>query len=104
MTKKKTDVYMSVSVLLVGFLIGATLFHTSSTHALPEENNYTSNLDSFNRSIWAWDTIEVVSTESTTYSQDPGTPNLFLNRHFGAASSAEGGFRFFHQPSLREKS
>lgn len=45
-----------------------------------------------------------VTSSFTAYSQSPGTPSLFLRRHFGPASSAEGGFRSVHQPSLRSLS
>ncbi|MBA7532375.1 hypothetical protein ES705_24601 [subsurface metagenome] len=60
--------FMSLSVLIIGFLISTSLLNTISTQALLDTNENQYNIDSFDRSAWKWSTTEVVSTESTDWS------------------------------------
>ncbi len=63
--------FMSLSVLFIGFLISTSSLNLNSTKALVEEKNDQFNTDSFDRSNWKWITTEVVSTESTGGSYSP---------------------------------
>ncbi len=70
MKKKKTKLFMSLSVLIIGFLISASSLNIVSTKALLDEK-HKYNTDSFSGSIWELDTTEVVSTESSGKSYHP---------------------------------
>ena len=65
MKKKKTKLSMSLSVLIIGFLLSTSSLNIVSTKALLEGEYNQFNTDSFDRSDWKWTTTEVVSTEST---------------------------------------
>ncbi len=71
MKKIKTKLFMSLSVLIIGFLISTSLLNPSNTKALLEERQNQYNTDSFDSSAWKWSTTKVVSTESTESSSDP---------------------------------
>ena len=65
MKKIKTKLYMSLSVLIIIFLISTISLNIVSTNALLEQKHTQYTSDSFDRSAWKWSTTEVVSTEST---------------------------------------
>lgn len=69
--KIKTKLFMSLSVLIVSFLISTSFLSIVSTKALLEEEYYLYRTDSFDRSAWIWSPTEVVSTESTGNSYNP---------------------------------
>ena len=71
MKKKKKKLSMSLSVLIIGFLISSSSLNTLSTKALVKESQNHYNTDYFDRSAWKWNTTEVVSTESTSDSVIP---------------------------------
>ena len=71
MKKKKTKLFMSLSVLIIGFLVTTNSLNIVSTQALLEEKYTQSNIDSFDRFAWKWNTTEVVSAESTDPSNSP---------------------------------
>ncbi len=58
--------FMSLSVLIIGFLISTSLLNTISTQALLDNKDNQYKIDSFDRSTWKWFITEVVSTESTS--------------------------------------
>ncbi|MCG3254441.1 MAG: hypothetical protein KAU62_00070, partial [Candidatus Heimdallarchaeota archaeon] len=68
MKKKKKKLSMSLSVLIIGFLISTSSLNVANTKALVEGENNQFNTDSFDRSTWKWSITEVVSTESTSES------------------------------------
>jgi len=59
---------MSLSVIIIGFLIGASSLNIVSTQAQLDTSENQHNIDSFDRFAWKWSTTEVVSTESTSNS------------------------------------
>ncbi|MCG3256617.1 MAG: hypothetical protein KAU62_11045 [Candidatus Heimdallarchaeota archaeon] len=71
MKKKKKKLSMSLSVLIIGFLVSTSSLSLVSTEALVEEKDNQYYTDSFDRSDWKWTTTEVVSTESTGSSYVP---------------------------------
>ena len=71
MKKIKTKLIMSLSVLIIGFLISTSSLNTINTKALVEEKNDDHNINSFDSSAWKWTTIKIVSTESTGTSYSP---------------------------------
>ena len=71
MKNEKKKFYLSLSVLMICFLISASSLNTLSLKALVEEKYNHYNTDSFDRSTWIWNTTEVVSTESTCDSDVP---------------------------------
>ncbi len=62
---------MSLSVLIIGFLISTSSQNMVSTKALLEEKNNQYINDYFDSSTWKWLITEVVSTESAYHSYDP---------------------------------
>ena len=71
MKKKKTKLFMSLSVLFICFLISSSSLNVVNTKALFEEEYNKYELDSFDRFTWKWSTTEVVSTEITNSSARP---------------------------------
>ncbi|MCE7748125.1 MAG: hypothetical protein GPJ51_06990 [Candidatus Heimdallarchaeota archaeon] len=71
MKKKKKKLSMSLSVLIIGFLLSTSSLNKVSTQALLEGENNQFNTDSFDQSTWKWSIRKVVSTESTAYSAYP---------------------------------
>jgi ribosomal protein L31 len=73
MKKKKIrmKLFMSLSVIIIVFLISASSLNNISTQALLETNENQYNFDSFDNSTWNWTITEVVSTESTATSWSP---------------------------------
>ncbi len=71
MKKKKMKLIMSLSVIIIGFLISTSLLNTFSTQAIIDTNENQYNIDSFDRFAWKWSTTEVISTESTDDSYYP---------------------------------
>ena len=63
--------YITLSVLMICFLVSASSFKTLSTKALVEENHNQYTTDSFDRSAWKWNVTEVISTESAGWSNYP---------------------------------
>ena len=70
MKKKKNKLFMSLSVLIIGFLISTSSLNVVNTKALVGEE-YKQYNDSFDSSAGKWTTTEVVSTESTVGSWWP---------------------------------
>ncbi len=62
----RKGLFLSVSVVMIGFLITSFVFYTSVTQALTEDKLNLFELNSYDRSSWKWTTTEVVSTESTS--------------------------------------
>ncbi len=62
---------MSLSVLIIGFLITTSMLNVVNTKALVEEKHDQYNTDYFDRSTWKWSITEVISTESTGESLNP---------------------------------
>ena len=71
MKKKKKKLSMSLSVLIIGFLISTSSLNVPSTKALVEEKQNQYKMDSFDGITWKWNITEVVSTESIADSYDP---------------------------------
>jgi ribosomal protein L31/fibronectin type 3 domain-containing protein len=71
MKKIKTKLLMSLSALIIIFLMNASSLNIISTQALLDTNENQNNLDSFDRSAWKWSCTEVVSTESAGDSYHP---------------------------------
>ena len=71
MKNKKTKLFMSFSVLFIGFLIITSSLNINSTKALAEGQQDQYKLDSLDSSDWKWNITEVVSTESTEHSYNP---------------------------------
>ncbi len=71
MKNKKKKLSMSLSVLIIGFLVGTSSLNTLDTNALVEQNNNHYTTDFFDRFTWKWNTTEVVSTESISQSNAP---------------------------------
>ena len=62
---------MSLSFLIIGFLVCASSLNILNTHTLVEENHDHCTIDTFDYSTWQWSSTEVVSTESTNHSSYP---------------------------------
>ncbi len=71
MKSKKIKLSMTLSVLIISFLISTSYLNTLNVHALVEENYIHSKTDSLDFSTWVWSTTEVVSTDSTAESYRP---------------------------------
>ncbi|MHA1551492.1 MAG: hypothetical protein ACTSQC_06070 [Candidatus Heimdallarchaeaceae archaeon] len=69
--KIKTKLLMSLSVIIIVFLISSSSLNTISTQALLDPNENQSNIDSFDSFDWKWTTTNVVSTGSTGVSEFP---------------------------------
>ncbi len=68
---KKEKIFV-LSILVVGFLLSNSTVNTLSSKALLEEKqNYSYKTNSSDDFAWKWNLTEVVSTESTSTSQDP---------------------------------
>ena len=64
--KKKKKLFMSLSVLLVSFLIIASSLNVISTEALQSEDLYDQRIETFDRKLWEWNKTEVISTNRTS--------------------------------------
>ena len=71
MKNKKKILCMSLSVLIIGFLIGASALNTLITKAVVEEESNQHAIDSLYSSTWKWSTTKIVSTESIQDSYEP---------------------------------
>ncbi len=71
MKNKKNKFSISLSILIIYFLITASSPNTFKAKALLEEKNNQFKIDSFDRSTWKWNTTEVVSSESYSSSHVP---------------------------------
>ncbi len=71
MKKKKKQLVMSLSVLLISFLLFSSSLNLSDTRAFGEKEHNKYTINSFDSTIWMWNTTEVVSTESTDASSWP---------------------------------
>ena len=67
---------MSLSVLIISFLISTSSLNINSTQALVDENHNHYTIDSFVQSTWKWNITEVVSTECIDFS---GYPSLAVD-------------------------
>ncbi len=76
MKKKKDKLFVSLSVLLIVFLISSSSINTINTQALVEEKQDQYYTNSFDQSTWRWSTTKVVSTEST---EDSFIPSLAVD-------------------------
>ncbi len=62
---------MSLSVLIIGFLISTSYFNTLNVKAIMAEKNDQYKIDSNDEFVLIWNPTEVISTESTDYSYRP---------------------------------
>ncbi|MCE7748228.1 MAG: hypothetical protein GPJ51_07515 [Candidatus Heimdallarchaeota archaeon] len=76
MKKKKKKLSISLSVLIIGFLISTSSLNVLSTKALLEEKQNQYKMNSFDGITWKWNITEVVSTESIA---DSHIPSLALD-------------------------
>ncbi len=93
---------MSLSVLIISFLISTSSLNINSTQALVDENHNHYTIDSFVQSTWKWNATEVVSTESTGISGAPslsvsptGTVHLAWEDYTAYAGSGTDGDIFY---------
>ncbi|MCG3254558.1 MAG: hypothetical protein KAU62_00655 [Candidatus Heimdallarchaeota archaeon] len=102
MKKIKMKLSMSLSVLIIGFLISTSSLNVANTKALVEGENNQFNTDYFDRSTWKWSITEVVSTEITG---DSGNPSLAVdsagNVHIAWESVDVAGTLSEHQISYK---
>ncbi len=71
MKKKKNKPSIVLSILLIVFLISSSSLNTSSVKTPLDKTHNQYNTDPFDRTDWKWSTTEVVSTESTGWSEYP---------------------------------
>ena len=71
MKKRKRKNSLSLSFLIICFLLSASSLNLTSTNALVKEKNNQYKSDSINGFIWELNTTEVVSTESSDKSYHP---------------------------------
>ena len=76
MKNKKNKLFMSFSVLIIGFLLSSSSIDTFNPQALMEDTYDYSTTDSFERLPWKWNLTEIVSTEST---EDSSSPSLAID-------------------------
>ena len=76
MKKKKTKSFMSLSILIIGFLISSSLLNSYKSADLIDKSENQLNSTCFEKSSWIWNTTKVISTESTNFS---GHPSLAMD-------------------------
>ncbi len=82
MKNKKKKLFMSLSILIMFFLVSSSSLNNPSSKALLEKEQNQYKLDSFDRSTWKWNTTEVVSTELIWNSAYPSIAvDTFENVH-----------------------
>ena len=70
MKNKKKMLFMSLSVLIIGFLMSSSSLNTLNSKALVEEKDNQYKIDSYDQFTWKWTSTEVVTTESPDGSFD----------------------------------
>jgi len=69
--KRKTKLLVSLSVIIIVFLISASSLNIVNTQAQLDTNDNQYFIESFDRTYWKWTTTNVISTESTSVSEYP---------------------------------
>ncbi len=73
MNKKKRIIVISLSLLLIGFLLSMDSFSRVYSLNSQTNNNFQNILNSYDKSSWVWSQVDVISTDSTSNSQNPSS-------------------------------